>query len=147
MWMKGQRVRVPPPGTTARHAFWGGVDAVSGRWVCGDHDRKLAIHFVSLLEQLAAAYPAGRLYLALDGASAHTAKVVERWLAAHPRVILLRLPTYAAHQENPVERIWGLMKDAVAAARLEGSLAGLVMAARPCFTEIAPHPVKLPLVA
>jgi transposase len=147
MWMKGRRVRIPTPGTNARHAFFGALDAVSGRWVCADHDRKLAIHFVSFLEQLAAAYPAGRLYLALDGASAHTAKVVERWLAAHPRVILLRLPTYAAHQENPVERIWGLMKDAVAADRLEGSIAVLVMAARQFFTELAPHPVKLPLVA
>src|SRR5260370_5364969 len=119
MWMKGQRVRVPPPGTTARHAFFGALDAVSGRWACADHDRKLAIHFVSFLEQLAAAYPAGRLYLALDGASAHTAKVVECWLAPHPRVIPLRLATYAAPQETPGERILGLMKDAVAAPPLE----------------------------
>src|SRR5260221_254667 len=101
----------------------------------------------AFLEQLAAAYPAGRLYLALDGAPAHTAKVVERWLAAHPRVIFLRLPTYAAHQENPVERIWGLMKDAVAADRLEGSITVLVVAARQVLTELAPYPVKLPLVA
>ena len=87
------------------------------------------------------------LYLALDGAPAHTAKVVERWLAAHPRLIVLRLPPYAAHQEHPVERIWGLMQDAVAADRLEGSITVLVVAARQFFTELAPHPVKLPLVA
>ena len=147
MWMKGQRVRVPTPGTNARHAFFGALEAVSGRWVCADHDRKLAIHFVAFLEQLAATYPTGRLYLALDGAPAHTAKVVERWLAAHPRLIVLRLPTYAAHQENPVERIWGLMKDAVAADRLEGSITVLVATARQFFTELAPYPVKLPLVA
>jgi transposase len=147
MWMKGRRVRIPTPGTNARHAFFGALDAVSGRWLCADHDRKLAIHFVAFLEQLAAAYPAQRLYLALDGAPAHTAKVVQRWLAAHPRVSVLRLPTYAAHHENPVERIWGLMKDAVAADRLEGSITVLVMAARKFFTELAPHPVKLPLVA
>jgi transposase len=147
MGMKGRRVRIPTPGTNARHAFFGAVDAVSGRWRCADHDRKLAIHFVAFLEQLAAAYPARRLYLALDRAPAHTAKVVQRWLAAHPRVSVLRLPTYAAHHENPVERIWGLMKDAVAADRLEGSITVLVMAARQFFTELAPHPVKLPLVA
>src|SRR5260221_502886 len=109
--------------------------------------RKLAFHFVAFLEHLAAASPGGRLYLALDGAPAHTAKVVERWLAAHPRLIVLRLPPYAAHQEHPVERIWGLMQDAVAADRLEGSITVLVVAARQFFTELAPHPVKLPLVA
>jgi transposase len=147
MWMKGRRVRIPTPGTNARHAFLGALDAVSGNWLWADHDRKLAIHFVAFLEQVVTAYPTGILYLALDGAPAHTAKVVERWLAAHPRVTLLRLPTYAAHRDNPAERIWGLMKDAVAADRLEGSITDLVLAARRFFNELAPHPIKLPLVA
>src|SRR5260221_243095 len=146
-WMKGPRVRIPPPATTARHAFFGALDAVSGRWLWTDHDRKLAIHFVAFLEQVVTAYPTGVLYLALDGAPAHTAKVVERWLSTHPRVIALRLPTYAAHRDNPAERIWGLMKDAVAANRLDGSIADLVRAARRFFTELAPHPVQLPLAA
>jgi transposase len=147
MWMKGRRVHIPTPGTNARHAFFGALDAVSGHWLWVDHDRKLAVHFVAFLDQLTIAYPTGVLYLALDGAPAHTARVVARWLAAHPRVIALRLPTYAAHRENPAERIWGLMKDAVAADRLEGSMTDLVLAARRFFTELAPHPVKLPLVA
>ena len=147
MWMKGRRVRIPTPGTNARHAFFGALDALSGRWLWADHDRKLASHFVAFLEQVVTAYPTGVLYLALDGAPAHTAKVVERWLAAHPRVTILRLPTYAAHRDNPAERIWGLMKDAVAADRLEGSITDLVLAARRFFNELAPHPVKLPLVA
>ncbi len=146
-WMKGRRVRIPTPGSNARHAFFGALDAVSGRWLWADHDRKLANHFVTFLEQVVTTYPTGVLYLALDGAPAHTAKVVERWLAAHPRVIALRLPTYAAHRDNPAERIWGLMKDAVAADRLEGSITDLVLAARRFFNELAPHPVKLPLAA
>jgi len=147
MWMKGRRMRIPTPGTNARHAVFGALDAVSGRWRWADHDRKLAIHFVAFLEQRVTAYPTGLLYLAFDGAPAHTARVVDRWLAAHPRVMALRLPTYAAHRDNPAERIWGLMKDAVAADRLEGSITDLVLAARRFFTDIAPHPVKLPLVA
>jgi transposase len=147
MGMRGRRVRIPTPDTNARHAVFGALDAVSGRWLWADHDRKRAVHFAAFLEQLAAAYPTGPLYLALDGAPAHTAKIVERWLDAHPRVSILRLPTSAAHQENPVERIWGLMKDAVAADRLEGSITVLLMAARQFFTEFAPHPVTLPLVA
>jgi hypothetical protein len=57
------------------------------------------------------------------------------------------LPKYAAHEINPAERISCLMKSAVAADRLAGSLEELVAAARRFFAELAPHPVKLPLVA
>ena len=146
-WMKGPRVRIPTPGTNARHAFFGAVDAVSGRWWWADHERKRARHFVTFLEHVVTAYPTGDLYLAFDGAPAHPAKVVARWLDAHPRVIVLRWPTYAAHPDHPVERIWGWMKDAVAANRLDGSLADLVRAAHRFFTALAPHPVKLPLAA
>jgi DDE superfamily endonuclease len=78
-----------------KHAFFGALDAVTGQWFWADHPRKRAVHFVAFLAQIVAAYPMGRLYIALDGAPAHTAKVVQRWAEAHPRVLLLRLPTPA----------------------------------------------------
>lgn len=121
---------------------------MTGRWLWADHARKLAAHCVTFLDHLAAAYPTGRLYSALDDTPAHTAKVVQRWAAAHPRVVLLRLPTYAAHEENPVERVWGLMKDAVAANRLATTIDDLVQAANRFFTERAStQPVFLPIAA
>jgi hypothetical protein len=60
---------------------------------------------------------------------------------------VLWLPTYAAHDANPVERIWGLMKDAVAANRLAGSIEELTAAAHQFFADLAAHPVSLPLAA
>ena len=147
MWMKGPRIRVPTPGVNARHAFFGALDARSGQWHWADHPRKLAVHFVAFLDQLLAAYPAGPLVVVLDNAPCHTAKVVARWASAHPRAQLLWLPTYAAHEANPVERIWGLLKSAVAADRLEGELAALVGHARRFCAELAPHPVKHPEAA
>lgn len=105
MWMKGERLRVPTPGQNARHAFVGALDARSGVFHWTDHDRKLAIYFVAFLDQLLAAYPVGPVYLVLDSAPTHTAKVVQRWLLVHPRVQLLWLPKYAAHEVNPAERI------------------------------------------
>jgi transposase len=147
MWMKGPRVRVPTPGQNARHTFFGALDAASGVFHWTDHPRKLAIHFVAFLECLAATYPTGTLYLVLDGAPTHTAKVVEKWLAAHPRVQVLWLPTYAGHDDNPAERIWGLMKDKVAANRLAGSMDELITAARRFFCELTPHPTALPAAA
>jgi len=143
MWMKGERARVPTPGANARHAFFGALDARSGRFHWIDHDRKLAVYFVAFLDRLVACYPEGLLYLVLDSAPTHTAKVVERWLAAHPRVHVLWLPKYAAHEVNPAERIWGLMKDKVAANRLAGRMSFLVAQARRFFEELAPHPVAL----
>jgi hypothetical protein len=48
---------------------------------------------------------------------------------------------------NLAERIWGLMKSAVEASRLAGTIGALVSAARRFFTAMPPHPVKLPFVA
>jgi transposase len=147
MWMKGRRVRVPTPGQNARHAFFGALEALGGQWHWTDQNRKLAVYFVAFLDQLLTAYPIGPLYLVLDNAPTHTAKVVARWAVAQPRAQFLWLPTYAAHESNPVERIWGLLKSEVAADRLEGNLAALVGQARRFCAELAPHPVKRPAVA
>jgi transposase len=147
MWMKGPRVRVPTPGQNARHAFLGALEATSGHWHWADHPTKRAVHFVAFLEQLTAAYPIEPLYLVLDNAPIHTAKVVHAWLDAHPRVQALWLPTYAAHQSNPTERIWGLLKTDVAANRLAGSMAELISAARQFFTDLTPHSHQLPNAA
>src|SRR5439155_1754875 len=57
MWMKGPRVRVPTPGTNARRAFFGALDAASGCFHTTDQARKLAVHFVEFLQHLADAYP------------------------------------------------------------------------------------------
>lgn len=140
-WQQGPRLRVPTPGTNAKRAFFGALDAVSGAFHSADFDRKLAAHFVAFLQQLAAAYPVGSLVLAMDNVRMHDAKLVRAWLAANPRVSVLWLPRYAAHDANPVERIWGLLKDAVAANRLAGNIAALTSAAQRFCAALAPHPV------
>ena len=66
-------------------------------------------------------------------------------LAAHPRVQMLWLPKYGAHEVNPVERIWGLPKTDVAGNRLAGTLAILVAAAHRFFHELPLYPVALPV--
>ncbi len=140
MWMKGSRVRVATPGKNRRHAFFGALDAVTGEWHWADHDRKLAVHFVAFLKAVAEAYPTGALYMALDSAPTHTAKVVHSWLETNPRVRVLWLPKYSAHKHNPVERVWGLMKDEVAANRLAGSMEELAAYARRFFADLSPIP-------
>jgi transposase len=142
LWMKGERVRVPTPGTNAKRAFFGALDHQSGQFWWADSDRKLAIHFVAFLDHLVAASGALPLSVALDSAPTHTAMVVRRWAAAHPQVTLLWLPKYAAHEANPTERIWGLLKSAIAANRLADSIEVLTQHARRFLTNLAPYPVR-----
>ena len=144
MWMKGRRVRIPTPGQNAKRAFFGALATAMGVFHRADFARKLAVNFVAFLEQLAAAYPTGGLILVLDNVRMHDAKVVRAWFAANPRVYVLWLPNYAAHDANPAERIWGLLKNAVAANRLAGSIDDLTTAAHRFFDRLAPHSILLP---
>ncbi len=122
-----------------RHRFFGALDAITGEWYWADHDRKMAVNFVAFLEAVSEAYPGGVLYLALDSAPTHTAKVVQKWLLTNPRVHALWLPKYAAHKHNPVEQMWGLMKGDVAANRLVGTIDELVNYARRFFSNLRPR--------
>ena len=124
MWMKGVRVRIPTPGQNAKRVLFGALDARTGRVLHLGRERKRALEFVAFLEHIAVAYPAGEVVLVLDNVITHRARLVQQWLAdpAHARIRLLWLPAYAAHEHNPIERVWGLLKDRVAANRLAGSI-------------------------
>lgn len=137
----GHRVRSASPSPTRD----GGRG--DGERFAADHDRKLAVHFVASLRRIADAYPDGPPYLAMDNVTMHDAKVVRAWRAANPRACIVWLPKYAAHDANPVERIRGLMKDAVAANCVAGSSEELTATAHRFFADLAAHPVALPLAA
>lgn len=145
-WMKGPRLRVPTPGQNAKRALFGAFNARTGQVHHLARPRKRAAQFVEFLETLAAAYPTGEVILVLDNVITHDAKLVRAWLARpeHARCRFLWLPKYSAHEHNPIERVWGLMKDAVAANRLHGSIDSLVAEADRFFATTAfnaPHPL------
>jgi transposase len=151
-WMKGPRLRVPTPGQNAKRALFGALDARTGRVHHLVRPRKRAAQFVEFLDDLAAAYPTGEVILVLDNVITHDAKLVRAWLARpeHARFRFLWLPKYSAHEHNPIERVWGLMKDAVAANRLHGSIDALVAEADRFFDTTsfnAPHPISTPPVS
>lgn len=151
MWMKGPRVRVPTPGQNQKRTLFGALDARTGALHHLIRPRKRAPDFVAFLDQLARAYPVGEVVLVLDNVVTHDATLVRQWLARpeHQRFRLLWLPKYAAHEHNPIERCWGLLKDAVAANRLAGSIDALVAEAERFFAEKrfaapCPHPQSQP---
>jgi len=148
MWMRGPRVRVPTPGQNAKRTIFGALDARTGALHHVLRPRKRAVDFIAFLDHLARAYPSGEVVLVLDNVITHDAKIVRAWLARpeHARFRLRWLPKYAAHEHNPIERVWGLLKDAVAANRLQGSIEALVAEAERFFATRrfqAPHPLTV----
>lgn len=149
MWMKGPRVRVPTPGQNAKRAVFGALEARTGGLHFAVRARKRAADFVAFLDHLARAYPVGAVVLVLDNVITHDAKLVRAWLAQpeHARVRVCWLPKYSAHEHNPIERIWGLLKDKIAANRLHGSIEALVAEAERFLGETpfrAPRPQPAP---
>ena len=138
-------MRVPTPGQNRKRAIFGALAARTGALQYAIRERKRAVDFLAFLEQLARAYPTGELVLVLDNVVTHDAKLVRAWLARpeHARVRLLWLPKYAAHEHNPIERVWGILKDKIAANRLHGSIDALAQEADRFLAEArfrAPHP-------
>ena len=70
------------------------VNLRTGAWHYQLTGHKRAVDFIASLEQLLLAYPAGPIFVLVDNASIHTAKVVRKWLADHQRLHLVYLPAY-----------------------------------------------------
>jgi transposase len=115
-WMKkGTQVEVMTPGKNEKRYLAGAWDRRTGQvhrcvWV-----RKTNGLFRALLETVETAYPArryDRIYLVVDNYKIHKAQAVPRWLALHPRVELVFLPT-CCPKANPIERLFGDTHDKV----------------------------------
>jgi len=123
----GDQVRIPTPGTNDTRAIFGALNIRTGQWVHVIRERMAKEDFIAFLEHLLIVYADVPIVFVVDNFSSHRAKVVKEWLEAHPRLTLLRLPTYCSHL-NPVERIWLQLKNTVAANRLYCSMTTLLEA-------------------
>ena len=139
MWhWAGQQIRIPTPGTNVTRTLFGALNIRSGKWTHLVRDRMRKEDFVAFLEHLLTVYPAVPIILIVDNYSSHTAHLVRDWLAKHHRLQLHYLPKYCSHL-NPVEDIWLRLKDKIAANRLYGSMALLLLAVDRFFDEMSPE--------
>jgi hypothetical protein len=109
----GTQVGVMIPGQNQKPYLAGVLDLSTGPWHHCLGPRNTNARFRDLLTQLDARYPAGRytrLYVVVHNYKIHKAKAVEQWLAAHPRMPLLFLPTNCPHT-NLIERAFGDVHD------------------------------------
>jgi DDE superfamily endonuclease/Winged helix-turn helix len=113
-WMpQGTQVEVMTPGTNEKHDLAGALDLATGTVHHALGPRKTNALFRELLQRLDDAYAAPydkRIYVVVDHGKIHKAKAVEQWLATHPRVELLFLPTYCP-RAHPIERVFGDVHD------------------------------------
>lgn len=142
MWMRrGQQARVLTPGSNRKRGVFGALaldGPCPGAWHYAVTERKRTGECLAFLAQLESAYPARPLYLVLDNASIHTAKLTRAWLGEHPAVTLRFLPAYAGHRENPVEKVWWRPKQQVTANRLYGDVDRLAAAVDAFFGSFTP---------
>jgi transposase len=109
----GTQVEVMTPGTHEKHDLAGALELASGTLHHCLGPRKTKALFRELLQRLDDTYLAThykRVYVVVDHDKIHQAKAVGQWLATHPRVELLLLPTYGP-RANPIERAFGDVHD------------------------------------
>lgn len=143
MWMKiGQQLRIAiGSGWNRSIKLFGALNALTGQWTSRIFEKCNAQTFIAFLETVLETYPKGHIYMILDNASWHHAHLVEDWLFAHPRIELIWLPT-ASPKLNPVERIWGKLKDQVAANYWYGTLRVIRKAAEGFLYSLSPEKAR-----
>jgi transposase len=106
----GQRQQVMTPGKNQRRTIFGAIDMATGRFLYQITRKAVSATFTAFCQQLLDAYPAAPLVVVIcDNVIIHRSKIVGRWLAAQPRLLVLHGARYSPH-DNPVERIWGALK-------------------------------------
>jgi transposase len=107
---RGQRQQVMTPGKNRRRTIFGAIDLMTGQFLYQVTRKAVSASFTGFCEHLLAAYPTAPLVAVIcDNVIIHHSKIVQRWLATHPRVLVLHGARYSPH-DNPVERIWAALK-------------------------------------
>jgi transposase len=94
----------------ATHLF-AAFDTRSGRVYGVTTRRKRQVEYLALLEHLDQSIPASvtTIHLLADNVSVHHGKLVQQWLAAHPRFVAHFTPVHCSWM-NPVEQWFGILR-------------------------------------
>lgn len=114
-WMPtGIRHRVMTPGSNIRRTVHGAVNLTTGAWHHHVSVKNVSVVFCYFLDLLLAAYPDAPVVAVIcDNGTTHHSKITKRWLADHPRLMLIEGARYSP-QDNPVERMWAALKHHIA---------------------------------
>ncbi len=142
MWMRvGAQVVLPAPMTNACRTLFGTLDMHSGEVFYRAFARKRTQEMSAFLEDLLAPYAGRPILLILDHASIHQSRALQAWLLEHAQLQLAYLPKYAAHRDNPIEKLWWRLKGFITANRCCRSMEELLAVADKFFKQLTPDQV------
>ena len=106
-WTFGQRLtlRTPQRMYEKRINGFGAVNPFRGRVFRVNTTEAKSKSLIKFLEKLLEIHPRRRLWIYLDNPPVHRSKVLKKWIADHPRVVLKPLPRYSP-DINPQEQWW-----------------------------------------
>ena len=142
MWMRiGEQVRLPAPLTNQKCSIFGVINVFTGEVFHRLYSRQRTVEMIAFLENLIQHSVGHPILLILDHASIHKSKALRAWLALHPQIELAFLPKYAAHRDNPIEKLWWHLKGYAAANRCCRSIAELIAVVERYFDHLTPDRV------
>lgn len=114
-WMPpGLRHRILTPGSNIRRTLHGAVNLLTGVWHHHPSIKNVSVVFCYFLDQLLQAYPDAPIVAVIcDNGTTHDSAITRQWLADHPRLMLITGARYSP-QDNPVERMWAVLKHHIA---------------------------------
>lgn len=142
MWMRvGAQVVLPAPVTNQCRTLFGTLNIHTGEVFYRAFVRKRAVETIAFLEALLGHYAERPILLIWDHATIHKSRAVQEWLQAHPQLEVVYLPKYAAHRDNPIEKLWWRLKGFVTANRCCPSMDDLLAVADKFFQQLTPDEV------
>lgn len=132
MWMPvGEQVRIPTPKQNDDFSLYGALDLNTGETLTHPFDKANSENTLAHLEAILSHYPKRSILLIWDQASYHRSKKVQHFIDHNERLTVLHLPKRSP-QMNPVENLWSILKDRVA-ANLNRSLTAIKAACKTFF--------------
>lgn len=113
MWQdKGKQLRINTPRNNKKVYAFGVKEKVTERFIYRVFKRKRAVEFITFLKHVIKSYSGKKIYMILDNYCVHSCKRTLAFLEEHKDEIeLLFLPTYSPDYNQPIERVWGTVKD------------------------------------
>lgn len=114
-WMPhGLRHRVMTPGSNRRRTIHGALNLATGAFHHHISVKNVSVVFCYFLDMLLTTYPnAPTVAVICDNGTTHHSGITKKWLAEHPRLLLIEGAKYSP-QDNPVERMWATLKQYIA---------------------------------
>ena len=119
MWMRrGTQRAVEVPEQNEKFTLYGALDVLTGAAYVEPYPKSESANTRAFLREVLCRIE-GEILLIWDNASWHTSKAVERLIAAHERLQVVLLPKRAP-EVNPVEDLWRVLKNTIAACLMRG---------------------------